>query len=378
MARKLPAKDVVIIGLGLDRLDHGLRAGRMPVSMWSRSSAGPGAIRPPTIRRATPRTSCATVFATSCSCGRSRPPSRSATRWTRRRCRSVPGALSCRPTASAAAACTGMPRPGDSCRPTSCLRTHLTERYGAGFLPDDMTIQDWGVTYDELEPHYDRFEYLCGTSRTGRQPQGPDHRRRQSVRGTALAALSESAAAAAVRRDAVCQGGARTRLQAVSAAVRQHVARLPESARRAARSLHLSAASANGSAAATIPRRRRRPRSCLRSAQAELLGARQQRSHAHQSRRLGQARDRRHLCRYRRQRMGAAGRSRDPVGLYDLQRAASAAVRHRQALRSRRQFRRDRPQLHPSDDLRRRQLLRSRQVRLQSLHRLRRDRDVHR
>jgi gluconate 2-dehydrogenase alpha chain len=43
-------------------------------------------------------------------------------------------------------------------------RTHLTERYGAGFLPEDMTIQDWGVTYDDLEPHYDRFEYLCGTS----------------------------------------------------------------------------------------------------------------------------------------------------------------------------------------------------------------------
>jgi gluconate 2-dehydrogenase alpha chain len=28
------------------------------------------------------------------------------------------------------------------------------------------TIQDWGVTYDELEPYYDRFEYLCGTSGT--------------------------------------------------------------------------------------------------------------------------------------------------------------------------------------------------------------------
>ena len=27
-----------------------------------------------------------------------------------------------------------------------------------------MTIQDYGVTYDDLEPHYDRFEYLCGTS----------------------------------------------------------------------------------------------------------------------------------------------------------------------------------------------------------------------
>src|ERR1700737_3970375 len=40
-------------------------------------------------------------------------------------------------------------------------RTHLTQRYGAKFLPDDMTIQDWGVPYDELEPNYDRFEYLC-------------------------------------------------------------------------------------------------------------------------------------------------------------------------------------------------------------------------
>src|SRR6516165_4045900 len=44
------------------------------------------------------------------------------------------------------------------------LKTHLTKRYGEKFLPADMTIQDWGVTYDELEPHYDRFEYLCGTS----------------------------------------------------------------------------------------------------------------------------------------------------------------------------------------------------------------------
>ena len=44
------------------------------------------------------------------------------------------------------------------------LRTHLTQRYGAKFLPEDMTIQDWGVTYEDLEPCYDRFEYLCGTS----------------------------------------------------------------------------------------------------------------------------------------------------------------------------------------------------------------------
>lgn len=52
------------------------------------------------------------------------------------------------------------------------LRTHLTQRYGARFLPPDITIQDWGVTFEELEPHYDRFEYLCGTSGTAGNLQG--------------------------------------------------------------------------------------------------------------------------------------------------------------------------------------------------------------
>jgi gluconate 2-dehydrogenase alpha chain len=35
-----------------------------------------------------------------------------------------------------------------------------------------MTIQDWGVTYEELEAHYDRFEYLCGISGTAGNLQG--------------------------------------------------------------------------------------------------------------------------------------------------------------------------------------------------------------
>lgn len=43
-------------------------------------------------------------------------------------------------------------------------RSHNLARYGKSALPADMTIQDYGVTYDELEPHYDRFEYLCGIS----------------------------------------------------------------------------------------------------------------------------------------------------------------------------------------------------------------------
>ncbi len=44
------------------------------------------------------------------------------------------------------------------------LRSHLTERYGAGFIPGELPIQDWGVSYDELEPFYDRFEKVYGVS----------------------------------------------------------------------------------------------------------------------------------------------------------------------------------------------------------------------
>ena len=46
-------------------------------------------------------------------------------------------------------------------------KTHIEQRYGKKFLEScgpELTIQDWGVTYDELEPHYDRFEYLLGVS----------------------------------------------------------------------------------------------------------------------------------------------------------------------------------------------------------------------
>jgi gluconate 2-dehydrogenase alpha chain len=41
-------------------------------------------------------------------------------------------------------------------------KSHNIARYGRSAVPADMSIQDWGVTYDELEPHYDQFEYLCG------------------------------------------------------------------------------------------------------------------------------------------------------------------------------------------------------------------------
>jgi gluconate 2-dehydrogenase alpha chain len=44
------------------------------------------------------------------------------------------------------------------------VRSMYEERYGKAFIPDDMTIQDWGITYAELEPYYDRFEYTAAIS----------------------------------------------------------------------------------------------------------------------------------------------------------------------------------------------------------------------
>jgi len=44
------------------------------------------------------------------------------------------------------------------------IRSHMTERYGAGILPEGNFIQDWPVSYDELEPYYDKFEYVAGIS----------------------------------------------------------------------------------------------------------------------------------------------------------------------------------------------------------------------
>ncbi|MDS1135129.1 GMC family oxidoreductase [Nitratireductor indicus] len=42
------------------------------------------------------------------------------------------------------------------------LRSYVEESFGAEIIPEDMTIQDWGVDYDELEPYFDRFEKVAG------------------------------------------------------------------------------------------------------------------------------------------------------------------------------------------------------------------------
>jgi gluconate 2-dehydrogenase alpha chain len=45
------------------------------------------------------------------------------------------------------------------------------ERYGKNFIPADMTIQDWGITYAELEPYYDKFERTRRLGQGGKPPR---------------------------------------------------------------------------------------------------------------------------------------------------------------------------------------------------------------
>ncbi len=42
------------------------------------------------------------------------------------------------------------------------MRSTLEAQHGAANLPPDLAVQDWGVSYDDLEPHYWRAERMLG------------------------------------------------------------------------------------------------------------------------------------------------------------------------------------------------------------------------
>jgi len=52
------------------------------------------------------------------------------------------------------------------------LRSYVIENFGEDAIPEGMTIQDWGVTAEELEPYYDRFEYMAGIAGQAGNIQG--------------------------------------------------------------------------------------------------------------------------------------------------------------------------------------------------------------
>lgn len=53
------------------------------------------------------------------------------------------------------------------------IYSKTVEKYGKDKIPNEMTLQDWGITYDELEKYYDRFEKMAGISGEP-DPLGPE------------------------------------------------------------------------------------------------------------------------------------------------------------------------------------------------------------
>ncbi|MDM9624633.1 GMC family oxidoreductase [Rhizobium sp. S152] len=44
------------------------------------------------------------------------------------------------------------------------LKSHLTEKYGANAIPEELVLQDWGTDWEEMEPFYDAFDKIAGIS----------------------------------------------------------------------------------------------------------------------------------------------------------------------------------------------------------------------
>src|ERR1700747_2950510 len=51
-------------------------------------------------------------------------------------------------------------------------RSEIARRYGASAIPPGSTLEDWPLTYDEIEPYYDLIEYQIGVSGKAGNIQG--------------------------------------------------------------------------------------------------------------------------------------------------------------------------------------------------------------
>ncbi|MCH1923302.1 GMC family oxidoreductase [Shewanella sp. C32] len=55
------------------------------------------------------------------------------------------------------------------------LRSYVENTFGKDIIPKDMTIQDYGVSYAELEPHFDFFDKVLGVSGQAGNVNGKIH-----------------------------------------------------------------------------------------------------------------------------------------------------------------------------------------------------------
>lgn len=56
------------------------------------------------------------------------------------------------------------------------MKSVIEERLGKGALPDGSTLVDWPISYQDLEPYYDRVEWELGISGRGSNIEGNGHK----------------------------------------------------------------------------------------------------------------------------------------------------------------------------------------------------------
>ena len=114
-------------------------------------------------------------------------------------------------------------------------RSRTIERYGPQQLPENCTTQDWGITYEELEPFYDQFEHLYGVCGIAGNLNGEIQQGGNPFEGPRTRPYPNPAAGRTVRRLAVRRRRAVARLSPAPEPFRGHVSTVRESVQADAR-----------------------------------------------------------------------------------------------------------------------------------------------
>ena len=119
------------------------------------------------------------------------------------------------------------------------MYSSTVDRYGKSAIPDGMTIQDWGITYDQLEPYFDKFEYMAGIAGKAGNLKGQKIAGGNVFEGSALARVPRASAARHREQRDVPRRGGEARLPPVLRADREPAEALQEPGRGHPRQVHL-------------------------------------------------------------------------------------------------------------------------------------------
>ncbi len=213
------------------------------------------------------------------------------------------------------------------------VRSKYEERYGKNFIPADMTIQDWGITYDEIEPYYDRFERTAAVSGKAGNLRGQIQPGGNFFEAPRSAEYPLPPLTTILASELFAEAAQQEWLPSVPAAVCECVTRLHQSRRIEIRCLPILRVLRAFRLRSQRQGKRPHHGDSDRDAQSEFRAAHQFLGHQGDESLGRQARHRRGLYqRAERRGIRTTGRPGAAVRLRDQQRTPDAALRHRRAL----------------------------------------------